>query len=88
MYHSGLTCTSWWWIVPLIMMILCFLMMRKRWGSMMCGFGSRYIGNDPSQGSDTAEDILDKRYAAGEIVKDEYEEIKKTITNSTDEILE
>jgi len=88
MYGSELTCTSFWWIVPLVMMFMCFLMMRKRWGSRMCGFGSRDVGNYQAKGSDTAKEILDKRYAAGEINKDEYEEIKKTITHSTGPILE
>jgi len=88
MNGSELTCTSFWWIIPLVMMMMCFLMMRKRRGSMMCGFGSRDVGNYQSKGADTAEEILDKRYASGEINKDEYEEIKKTITKSTDPILE
>lgn len=86
MYGSELAGTSFWWIVPLVMMIICFLMMRKRRGSMMCGFGSRDVENYPSKGSDTAKEILDKRYALGAINKDEYEEIKKTITGSTKEI--
>ena len=88
MYDSAITYTSWWWIVPLVMMILCFLMMRKRRGSIICGFGSRRPGNYPSMESDTAKEILDKRYVSGEISKDEYEDIKKTITNSTNEISE
>lgn len=50
---------------------------------MMCGFGSRDVENYLSKGSDSAEEILDKRYALGAINKDEYEEIKKTITGST-----
>lgn len=80
MHGTELSCVSFWWIVPLVMMILCFLMMRKRRGSMMCGFGTRGIENYQSKDSNTAKEILDKRYASGEISKDEYEEIKKTIT--------
>ena len=38
--------------------------------------------------SDTAQEILDKRYASGEIGKGEYEEIKKTITGSANETFE
>ena len=88
MNGSELTYTSFWWVVPVVMMILCFLIMRKRRGSMMCCSGARDTGNYQSKDSDTAEEILDKRYASGEIGKDEYEEIKKTITGSTNETLE
>ena len=35
---------------------------------------------------DSARDILDRRYAAGEINKDEYEEKKRTLSESTDSI--
>lgn len=52
----------------------------------MCGFGSRDLGSYSSRGSDTAEEILDKRYASGAINKDEYEEIKKTIAGPTKDI--
>jgi hypothetical protein len=34
-----------WWLFPLAMIILCFLVMRGRWGSMMCGFGPRRTDN-------------------------------------------
>jgi len=30
-----------WWLFPLLMMALCFLVMRGRGCSMMCGFGPR-----------------------------------------------
>jgi len=85
MNGSELTCTSFWWVIPIVMMILCLLMMRKRRGSMMCCSGARGTGNYQSKDSDTALEILDKRYASGEIDKGQYEEIKKTITGSTKE---
>ena len=84
MYGSELTCNSFWWIVPIFMMILCFFMMRGRRGSMMCGFGPRDIDNHQTRGSDSAIETLDKRYASGEINKEEYEEKKRTLTESTD----
>ena len=83
MYASQLCGFSWWWIfVPIIMMILCFFMMRGRRGSMMCGFGSRALGCLQTEVPDSAIDILNKRYAAGEINRDEYEEKKRTLTES------
>jgi putative membrane protein len=63
-----------WWIFPLIMIAFCFFMMRGGFG--MCGHGShRKDGNS----SESARDILDKRYAGGEIDKTEYEEKKREL---------
>ena len=88
MYGTEFTCFSFWWIIPIFMMILCFFMMRGRWGSTMCGFGPRNFDNTQAKGSDTAIEILDKRYALGEIEKEEYEEKKRTLTDSMDSINE
>ena len=88
MYGLELCGFFWWWIVPIIMMILCFFMMRGRRGSIMCGFGSRVVDGQQTEIADSAKDILDRRYAAGEINKDEYEEKKRTLTESTDSINE
>lgn len=83
MYSPGLCNFSFWWLIPIGMMILCFIMMRGRRGAMMCGFGSRNIDNQQTRNSDTAIDILNKRYASGEIDKAEYEEKKSVLTDST-----
>jgi len=83
MYGLELGDFSFWWIVPIFMIILCFLMMRGRRGSMMCGLGSIDIDSKQTRTSDSAMDILDKRYASGEINKVEYEEKKRTLTEST-----
>jgi putative membrane protein len=63
---------SWWWLIPLAMMILCCLMMRGRMNCMMGGRKSGHV-------SESAGEILDKRYALGEIGKEEYEEKKRDI---------
>ncbi len=84
MYGTEFSHFSFWWIIPILMMVLCFLIMRGRRGSMMCGFGSRGIDSQQTRTSDSAKDILDKRYASGEINLEEYEKKKITLTDSTD----
>ncbi len=72
-----------WWIFPLIMigmMVFCFLMMRGRMGSMMCWPGFRKSGSHGEDDSESRLDILNKRYARGEVNKEEYEEKKRVIT--------
>lgn len=51
---------------------------------MMCGFGSHDTDNWQISASDSATDVLDKRYASGDISKEEYEEKKRTLTELTD----
>jgi uncharacterized membrane protein len=82
MYGSEFFSSSLWWIFPILMIAMCFFMMRGRRGSMMCGFGSRDINSRQFSASDSATDILDKRYASGMIDKEEYEEKKRTLTKS------
>ncbi|CAB5139797.1 hypothetical protein D3OALGA1CA_3797 [Olavius algarvensis associated proteobacterium Delta 3] len=88
MYGSELGNFSFWWIVPIVMIVLCFFMMRGRRGSMMCGFGPCDIDNRQTRDSDPAIEILDKRYASGEIDKEEYEEKKRTLTDSDEFIID
>lgn len=75
---------TYWWIIPLVMMVFCFFMMWGRRGSMMCGCGPRRDDDLPTDRTDSARDILDKRYARGEINQREYEEKKETLTRTTD----
>ena len=71
--------TSFWWICPLVMIVLCYFMLKRRRSSMMCGFGSRDTESDLKDSSDSAIEILDKRYARGDIDREEYEVKRKTL---------
>ena len=71
---------EWWWIVPIAMIVLCFFMMRGRVGCMTGWSTSRRVTDTrPIGSSDSAREILDKRYALGEISKEEYLEKKGDI---------
>jgi putative membrane protein len=72
-----------WWIFPFVMIIFCFFMMRGRMGSMCC-HGSHGTDDHETKSSDSAIEILKRRYALGEIDREEYEEKKRTLTQSTD----
>ena len=65
---------QWWWLIPIAMMILCFLRMR---GAQR---GYDWTGPGTRHSSESAREILDKRYALGEISKEEYEEKKRDMS--------
>lgn len=74
---------EYWWIIPLVMMLVCFIIMRGTRFSSMCGFCSRDTDWHRYK-TDTALDILKKRYAGGEIDKEEYEDKKRTLNSRVD----
>ena len=65
-------CGGYWWIIPLVMIFFCFVFMRRGCSRWMCGFADSRFG-------ESAMDILNKRYATGEIDQKEYEERKRTL---------
>lgn len=83
MYGSELGHFSFWWIIPIVMIIVCVLIMKGRRGSMMCRPWFLSSDHRPYKESDSALDILDKRYASGEIDTAGYQEIKNTLTQQT-----
>ncbi len=70
-WHGG-----WWfmWIIPLGFLIV-FAIFRLRGGSM-CGWGRRGGSNDRHE---NAFDILARRFASGEITKEQYEEMRRVL---------
>lgn len=75
MFGSEFHCYTLWWIFPLLMIILCVFMMKGRMGAMMCRPGSHSKDSHREDDSSaSALDLLNKRYAQGEIDKEEYEE--------------
>ena len=57
---------TYWWLIPLAMMALCFLASRD--GNICCGLW------DGGRSDGSALDILDRRYASGDINSTEYQE--------------
>lgn len=75
--------TEFWWIVPLVIIVLCMFMMRGCMGGMMGRRDTRDETGKPrghfSGSAGSAMEVLNKRYALGEIDKREYEEKKDAI---------
>jgi len=64
------------WIFPLLFFIVFLFFMRGMFGRGSMGCGSH--GGSATH-KESAHEILDKRFAKGEISKDEYEEMKKAL---------
>jgi len=67
------------WIFPVIFLLVFVFFMRGMFGQN--NNSNNYGSGDGSSShrSESAREILDKRFAKGEINKDEYEEMKKAL---------
>lgn len=69
------------WIIPLgmfVILLLAVLLLCRRGASGMCCPPMMH-GHDMKTERETPLDILEKRYARGEITKDQFEQMKKDI---------
>ena len=68
---------SWWWFMPIFFILF--------WGLVIWGIVALVRGLSGSRGSDSSKadsalEVLKRRYARGEINKEEYEEKKEDLT--------
>lgn len=73
-----------WWLIPLVMIGLCVF-----WGRGCC-FGRRHhhshrSGEKQDAAAGSALQILDRRYACGEIDHDDYQRMKNNISEKREE---
>lgn len=66
---------GWMWIVPLLL----FLVMVGTGMFWWRGFGRPWSGRIGGHFHETPRQILDRRYAGGEITKDEYNEMRSNL---------
>ena len=70
---------GYWWIFPLAMIIFCIFFGKKGCGETAYGYRPRKAGATYRDPAGSSLEILDKRFAQGEIDRIEYEEKKKDI---------
>ncbi len=73
---------GWWgpfsgmWIFPLIFFIVALLFIFRRGTTPVCG------GHHPGKSEPTAREILDRRYARGDLSREDYQQMKKDLEQS------
>ena len=85
----------WFWIMPflfMIMMLICATLMARRTGSWRCCIGrsgrERFDSGKPrpwpvaDRCFETPSQILERRYASGEITKEQNEQMRRDIESS------
>lgn len=66
------------WIIPLLFFVVFLFFMRGMFGQSN---STRHGDGSNSTQSESAREILDKRFAKGEVSKDEYKEMKKVLAD-------
>ena len=80
MYGAEIYSGSSWWLCPIFMVVFCFLIAKRGKRQKMCELLTKHNDAYPSLDANTAIDILDKRYALGEIDEVEYDRKKKILS--------
>lgn len=75
-YYWGPHFFGWMWIFPAVFLIVCVVFLFTLFSR---GFGCWGAHRHRHGSGESARDILDKRYARGEIAKDQYEEMKRDL---------
>jgi uncharacterized membrane protein len=70
---------SYWWVFPLTMIIFCIFFMRRGCSKMMHGCCSHAGDVSHNSKGESGQEILDRRFAQGEINEDEYDEKKRKL---------
>ncbi len=68
-----------WWIFPIIMCVVMMVICFGVWGRKGFKLPWQCGDNGEDTGSETPLDILKKRYAKGEITKEEFDQMKKDL---------
>lgn len=63
----------WMWVFPLFFLVVILILLFRSGGMPMCGGGGR------QKREASAAEILDRRYARGEVSREEYQQIKKDL---------